>query len=89
MLDAAASEVSGLGIYLLIWYVASFRLSLMWKSDRKTSHPDTSFPEIPFILLQCAICCNFLNEPLIEYQANPLPTNDNGPSIVFRNCGAY
>lgn len=36
---------------------------------------------------QCAICRNSLNEPSIEYQANPSPTNDNGLSIAFGNCG--
>mmetsp|Transcript_10256 Transcript_10256/g.18433 ORF Transcript_10256/g.18433 Transcript_10256/m.18433 type:complete len:142 (-) Transcript_10256:331-756(-) len=35
----------------------------------------------------CAICRNSLNEPSIEYQANPSPTNDNGLSIAFGNCG--
>jgi len=35
----------------------------------------------------CAICRNSLNEPSIEYQANPCPTNDNGLSIAFGNCG--
>mmetsp|Transcript_54661 Transcript_54661/g.81426 ORF Transcript_54661/g.81426 Transcript_54661/m.81426 type:complete len:124 (+) Transcript_54661:448-819(+) len=77
----------GLGIYVLIRYVASFRPSLMWRSVRKTSHPDASFVEIIFILPQCAICRNSLNEPSIEYQANPSPTNDNGLSIAFGNCG--
>eukprot|EP00957_Ditylum_brightwellii_P138958 10591496-Ditylum_brightwellii.AAC.1 len=86
MLDVAASEVNGLGIYVLIQYVASFRLSSMWKSVWKTSHPDISFPEILFVLLQCAICHNSLNELLIEYQANPSCTNDNGLSIAFGNC---
>jgi hypothetical protein len=37
--------------------------------------------------LQCAICRNSLNEPSIEYQANPTNTNDNGLSIAFGNCG--
>jgi len=40
---------------------------------------------LPFV--QCAICRNSLNEPSIEYQANPSPTNDNGLSIAFGNCG--
>eukprot|EP00558_Chaetoceros_sp_UNC1202_P011552 CAMPEP_0197237632 /NCGR_PEP_ID=MMETSP1429-20130617/4408_1 /TAXON_ID=49237 /ORGANISM="Chaetoceros sp., Strain UNC1202" /LENGTH=126 /DNA_ID=CAMNT_0042696669 /DNA_START=77 /DNA_END=457 /DNA_ORIENTATION=+ len=35
----------------------------------------------------CAICRNSLNEPSIEYQANPSPTNDNGLSIAFGTCG--
>ena len=35
----------------------------------------------------CAICRNSLNEPSIEYQANPSPTNDNGLSIAFGPCG--
>ncbi len=35
----------------------------------------------------CAICRNSINEPSIEYQANPSPTNDNGLSITFGNCG--
>lgn len=35
----------------------------------------------------CAICRNSLNEPSIEYQANPSHTNDNGLSIAFGNCG--
>lgn len=35
----------------------------------------------------CAICRNSLNEPSIEYQANPSATNDNGLSIAFGNCG--
>lgn len=39
------------------------------------------------LLFQCAICRNSLNEPSIEYQANPSPTNDNGLSIAFGNCG--
>ena len=39
------------------------------------------------IFSQCAICRNSLNEPSIEYQANPSPTNDNGLSIAFGNCG--
>ncbi|KAL7531781.1 hypothetical protein ACHAXR_005737 [Thalassiosira sp. AJA248-18] len=34
----------------------------------------------------CAICRNSLNEPSIEYQANPSPANDNGLSIAFGNC---
>ena len=38
-------------------------------------------------LSKCAICRNSLNEPSIEYQANPSPTNDNGLSIAFGNCG--
>jgi RING-H2 zinc finger domain len=38
-------------------------------------------------ITQCAICRNSLNEPSIEYQANPSPTNDNGLSIAFGNCG--
>ena len=40
-----------------------------------------------FSILKCAICRNSLNEPSIEYQANPSPTNDNGLSIAFGNCG--
>ena len=40
-----------------------------------------------FVFHQCAICRNSLNEPSIEYQANPSPTNDNGLSIAFGNCG--
>ena len=40
-----------------------------------------------FFFFQCAICRNSLNEPSIEYQANPSPTNDNGLSIAFGNCG--
>jgi len=35
----------------------------------------------------CAICRNSLNEPSIEYQANPSVTNDGGLSIAFGNCG--
>jgi RING-box protein 1 len=35
----------------------------------------------------CAICRNSINEPSIEYQANPSPTNDNGLSITFGTCG--
>ncbi|GMI30557.1 hypothetical protein TrCOL_g2211 [Triparma columacea] len=34
----------------------------------------------------CAICRNSLNEPSIEYQANPSPNNSNGLSIAFGNC---
>lgn len=34
----------------------------------------------------CAICRNSLNEPSIEYQANPSATNDNGLSIAFGSC---
>lgn len=35
----------------------------------------------------CAICRNSLNEPSIEYQANPSPNNENGLSIAFGTCG--
>jgi len=35
----------------------------------------------------CAICRNSLNEPSIEYQANPSPNNENGLSIAFGVCG--
>lgn len=35
----------------------------------------------------CAICRNNLNEPSIEYQANPSPNNENGLSIAFGCCG--
>jgi len=35
----------------------------------------------------CSICRNSLNEPSIEYQANPVSTNENGLSIAFGNCG--
>lgn len=35
----------------------------------------------------CAICRNSLNEPSIEYQANPSPNNENGLSIAFGICG--
>ena len=42
---------------------------------------------IHFLCLQCAICRNSLNEPSIEYQANPTHTNENGLSIAFGNCG--
>ena len=34
----------------------------------------------------CAICRNSLNEPSIEYQANPSPNNENGLSIAFGTC---
>ncbi|KAH8091532.1 NEDD8 transferase [Aureococcus anophagefferens] len=34
-----------------------------------------------------AICRNSLNEPSIEYQANPSPNNENGLSIAFGCCG--
>lgn len=34
----------------------------------------------------CAICRNSLNEPSIEYQANPHKNNENGLSIAFGNC---
>ncbi|CAM9611449.1 unnamed protein product [Ectocarpus fasciculatus] len=34
----------------------------------------------------CAICRNNLNEPSIEYQANPSPNSENGLSIAFGNC---
>ncbi|EWM20825.1 ring-box protein [Nannochloropsis gaditana] len=34
----------------------------------------------------CAICRNNLNEPSIEYQANPSPNNENGLSIAFGCC---
>jgi RING-box protein 1 len=34
----------------------------------------------------CAICRNALNEPSIEYQANPSPNNANGLSIAFGTC---
>ena len=34
----------------------------------------------------CAICRNSLNEPSIEYQANPSPNNSNGLSIAFGVC---
>ena len=45
------------------------------------------FITTPTLPTQCAICRNSLNEPSIEYQANPSPTNDNGLSIAFGNCG--
>lgn len=45
------------------------------------------FPSPRTTMHQCAICRNSLNEPSIEYQANPSPTNDNGLSIAFGNCG--
>ena len=32
----------------------------------------------------CAICRNSLNEPSIEYQANPSPNNENGPVAGVR-----
>lgn len=35
----------------------------------------------------CAICRNSLNEPSIEYQANPCANNENGLSIAFGACG--
>mmetsp|Transcript_13681 Transcript_13681/g.51011 ORF Transcript_13681/g.51011 Transcript_13681/m.51011 type:complete len:124 (-) Transcript_13681:214-585(-) len=35
----------------------------------------------------CAICRNSLNEPSIEYQANPSTNNENGLSIAFGCCG--
>ena len=35
----------------------------------------------------CAICRNSLNEPSIEYEANPSPINENGLSIAFGCCG--
>ena len=35
----------------------------------------------------CAICRNSLNEPSIEYQANPTSTHDAGLSIAFGTCG--
>jgi RING-box protein 1 len=35
----------------------------------------------------CAICRNSLNEPSIEYQANPTTNNENGLSIAFGTCG--
>ena len=41
---------------------------------------------LKFKTLQCAICRNSLNEPSIEYQANPSATNDNGLSIAFGSC---
>ena len=35
----------------------------------------------------CAICHNSLNEPSIEYQANPSANTENGLSIAFGTCG--
>ena len=35
----------------------------------------------------CAIDRNNLNEPSIEYQANPTSNNQNGLSIAFGSCG--
>merc|ERR1712167_490927 len=35
----------------------------------------------------CAICRNSLNEPSIEYQANPTSTHEAGLSIAFGCCG--
>ena len=35
----------------------------------------------------CAICRNSLNEPSIEYQANPSSNTENGLSIAFGTCG--
>jgi RING-box protein 1 len=34
-----------------------------------------------------ALCRSSLNDPSIEYQANPTHTNENGLSIAFGNCG--
>ena len=51
------------------------------------SHLYNIYHYIFIIFTQCAICRNSLNEPSIEYQANPSPTNDNGLSIAFGNCG--
>ena len=35
----------------------------------------------------CAICRNSLNEPSIEYQANPTQSNSTGLQITFGTCG--
>ena len=37
--------------------------------------------------IHCAFCLNSINEPSIEYQANPSPKNKNGLAITFGNCG--
>lgn len=60
-----------------------------YRSKLTSSLPYLALPHLSFWLLslQCAICRNSLNEPSIEYQANPSPTNDNGLSIAFGNCG--
>lgn len=35
----------------------------------------------------CAVCRNSLNEPSIEYTANPIAANNNGLKICFGICG--
>ena len=50
-------------------------------------HEEASAESRPVDTRRCAICRNSNNEPSIEYQANPSPTNDNGLSITFGNCG--
>ena len=50
-------------------------------------HEEASAESRPVDTRHCAICRISNNEPSIEYQANPSPTNDNGLSITFGNCG--
>ena len=67
---------------------------LAW-TDRETQNPSSRSPASWGIRRwswdicadTCAICRNSLNEPSIEYQANPSPNNENGLSIAFGCCG--
>ena len=68
--------------------------SYLFRSTYRLRFVSDTYKYISFIFslsyspqTKCAICRNSLNEPSIEYQANPSPTNDNGLSIAFGNCG--
>lgn len=68
------------------WDICADTVRTRMGDDCRPRYVDAT--NLPFLLFtQCAICRNSLNEPSIEYQANPSPTNDNGLSIAFGNCG--
>lgn len=67
------SSGGGSGITTPRFEIKKWNAVAMWSWDSCAEH--------------CAICRNSINEPSIEYQANPSPTNDNGLSITFGTCG--
>jgi RING-box protein 1 len=70
---AKAGKASGSALPAPRFEIKKWNSIAMWSWDSCAEH--------------CAICRNSINEPSIEYQANPSPTNDNGLSITFGNCG--
>lgn len=70
---AAAAGKGGKALPAPRFEIKKWNSVAMWSWDSCAEH--------------CAICRNNISEPSIEYQANPSPTNDNGLSITFGNCG--